>query len=64
MIDIIIRYCGCGQWLPIIIVTGTDRELYRGERVRSFEAAALRAKTAWDEGLSGNIVEFKQEHGL
>jgi hypothetical protein len=64
MIDIVIRDCGYGEWLPIITVTDTGKELYRGDRLRSFEAATLRAKTAWDESTTGNIIEFKQEQGL
>lgn len=68
MIDIIIRDCGNGEWLPLIVATtdmgGFLRELYRGERVRSYEAASLRAKTAWDEATTGNIIEFKEANGL
>jgi len=64
MIDIIIRDCGYGEWLPIIVETATQKELYRGDRVRGREAAWLRAKTVWDEDETGDIIEFKQEHGL
>jgi hypothetical protein len=64
MIDIVIRDCGYGEWLPLIIVTATGKELYRGERIGSAEAAWLRGKTAWDESLTGNIIEFKQKNGL
>jgi hypothetical protein len=63
MIDIIIRDCGYNQYLPIIQVTDTGRELYRGERT-SREAAWVQARTAWTESLTGNIVEFKEEKGL
>lgn len=68
MIDIIIRDCGHGEFLPLIVVTtdlgGYLRELYRGERVNGREAAWLRATTAWDESTTGNIIEFKQEQGI
>ena len=64
MIDIIIRDCGHGEWLPIITETNTGKELYRGERVRSYEAASLRAKTAWDESTTGNINEPQEAKGL
>jgi len=64
MIDIIIRDCGYGEFLPIITVTTSGKELYRGDRVNGREAAWLRAKTAWDESTSGNISEFKQANGL
>jgi hypothetical protein len=64
MIDFIIRDCGYGEFLSIIQVTDSGKELYRGSRVKGREAAFVNAKTAWDEGQSGNIVEFKQEKGL
>ena len=68
MIDIIIRDCGHGEFLPLIVAT-TDlgkflRELYRGDRVNGREAAWLKAKTAWDESTTGNITEFKEANGL
>ena len=63
MINIIIRDCGFGGFLPIIC-DGRGRELYRGERHETREAAWERAKTVWDDGLTGNIVEFKKAHGL
>lgn len=61
MIDIIIRDCGHGEWLPIIKATDSGEELYRGDRLPSYESASLRAKTAWDEDLTGNIIQFKRE---
>ena len=64
MIDIVIRDCGYGEFLPLIVATETKQELYRGDRVRSREAAFTRAKTVWDEAETGNVAEFKQEHGL
>jgi hypothetical protein len=67
MIDIIVRDCGHGEWLPIIRSVdgyGEGTELYRGNRVNGREAAWLMGKTAWDESTTGNIIEFKQEHGL
>ena len=68
MIEFIIRDCGHGEFLPLILQTtdmgGFLRELYRGDRVNGREVAWLRAKTAWDESTTGNIVEFKQEKGL
>jgi hypothetical protein len=64
MIDIVIRDCGYGEWLPLIIVTATRQELYRGDRLSSSDAAWLRGKTAWDESQTGNIIEFKRKNGL
>ena len=64
MIDIILRDCGYGEFLPIITETDSDKELYRGDRVNGRETAWLRAKTAWDESTTGNISEFKQANGL
>ncbi len=69
MIDIIIRDCGHGEWLPIIVVTDakrmwSKRELYRGDRLPSYDAASLAAKTAWYESTTTNIIEFKEERGL
>lgn len=64
MIDFIIRDCGYGEFLPLIVETNTGRELYRGNRLNSAEAALERALTCWHENGTGNIVEFKQEHGL
>ena len=64
MIDFIIRDCGHGEFLPIIVVTETGKELYRGNRMRSAGEALERAETCWHENGTGNIVQFKQEHGL
>ena len=64
MIDIIIRDCGYGEWLPLIIDSMDGLELYRGDRLPSYEAASLRAKTAWDESLTQNIRDFKEDRGL
>jgi hypothetical protein len=64
MIDIIIRDCGYGEWLPIIIVTDTGKELSRGSREPSREEALESAKESWDESLTGNIIEFKKANGL
>lgn len=64
MIDIIVRDCGYGEFLPIIVATDTGKELYRGSRVKSYEAASLRGKTAWEESLTQNIRDFREEKGL
>jgi hypothetical protein len=70
MFDIIIRNCGYGEWLPLIVVSPhcgsvmQGKELYRGERQRSYEAASLRAKTAWEEGTTQNIRDYKEQQGL
>jgi len=64
MIDLIVRDCGYGEFLPLVIVTATGKELYRGDRLPSYEAASLRAKTAWEESTTGNITEFKEANGL
>jgi hypothetical protein len=64
MIDIIIRDAGYGEWLPIIKVTDTGKELYRGAREQSQEEALAAARESWDESLTGNIIEFKRENGL
>jgi hypothetical protein len=64
MVDFIIRDCGYGEFLPIIVVTATGKELYRGDRLKSPEAALAKAKQVWDEGATGNIAEFKQAISL
>ena len=64
MVDIIIRDCGNGEFLPIIVVTDSGKELYRGSREFGREGAFVRAKTAWDESTTGNITEFKETNGL
>ena len=70
MIDIVIRHCGRGEWLPIIHVAPhcgsamVGKELYRGNRMASMDAAFLQAKKVWEEGGTGNIVEFKREQML
>jgi len=61
MIDIIIRDCGYGEWLPIIVETDTGRELYRGSRYPSYDEAASQAKAVWDGDQTGNIIQFKRE---
>ncbi len=62
MIDIIIRDCGHGEFLPLIIVTNTGRELYRGSRVASPELALERAKNVWENGGTGDVVEFRHSN--
>jgi len=64
MIDIIIRDCGHGEFLPIIKVTGTNRELYRGDRMRDANQAFYKARDTWLSDGTGNIAEFKQANGL
>jgi len=64
VIDLVIRDCGYGEWLPLIVETATGRELYRGSRLSSPEAALEKAQSVWDNSETGNIVEFKQQHGL
>jgi hypothetical protein len=70
MIDIIVRDCGYGEFLPIIIVTPNcgsamqGKELYRGSREKSREEAFRAASESWDESLTGNIIEFKKANGL
>jgi hypothetical protein len=64
MIDFVIRYCSYMEWLPIIVETGTGRELYRGDRHRTRQAAFDKAMEVWENDGTGNIVEYKQEHGL
>jgi hypothetical protein len=66
MIDIVLRDCGHGEFLPIINVAATGRELYRGDRVNSPEKALSKAIAAWAERATGNIREFRQrqENGL
>jgi len=64
MIDIIVRDCGHGEWLPIITVTATGKELYRGSRVVSGFLALAKAQKIWEENGTGNIVEFKGANGL
>ena len=72
MIDIVIRHCGHGEWLPLIVVNRADAEssfikgaeLYRGERQRGREAAWNKAIDAWNSCASGNIAQFKSERGI
>ena len=67
MIDIIVRCCGHGEWMPIIRTVdgwGNGTELYRGERHPTHEAAWRKAVEVWDSSGTGNIVEFKRERDL
>ena len=64
MIDFIIRDCGHGEFLPLIVVTSSGKELFRGSRLRSPEAALAKAKQVWDDADTGNVAEFKQAHSL
>ena len=72
MIDIVIRDCGHGEWLPIIVVNryvegsafNKGSELYRGERQRSPQVAFDKAIGAWATGASGNIADFKAEQRI
>ena len=64
MIDIVLRDCGHGEWLPIIQATNTGEELYRGDRKSSPEAALSKAIEVWSEQGTGNIVDFRQANGL
>lgn len=64
MIDFIIRDCGYGEFLPLIVETNTGRELYRGDRLKSYEAAASKAKNIWETNGTGNIKEFRDAAGL
>lgn len=64
MIDIIIRDCGRGEFLPIITATDSGKELYRGSRVASREVAFDWAKMAWDKRMTCNITEFRKENEL
>ena len=61
MIDIIVRDCGRGEWLPLIRVTQSGWELYRGDRQTSHEAAWNKAIGAWESNATQNIVDFKAE---
>ena len=72
MFDIVIRYCGRNEWLPLIKVVGTrvdsafkdGDELFRGERLRSHEAAWNYAVGSWESGRTQHIIEFKKELGI
>jgi hypothetical protein len=64
MIDIVLRDCGHGEWLPIIKATDSGVELYRGERKSSPEAALSKAIAVWEAGGTGNVVKFRQANGL
>jgi hypothetical protein len=64
MIDIIIRDCDHGEWLPIIKATDSGEELYRGRRWTDPDLAFALTKEIWDESRTENIVEFKQRNGL
>jgi len=64
MIDIILRDCGYGEWLPIITETATGKELYRGDRLSSPEAALAKGIQTWADKATGNIAEFRKANGL
>jgi len=64
MIDFIIRDCGHGEWLPIITVTATGKELYRGDRVPSGFLALAKAQAVWENSETGNVVDFKKVNNL
>ena len=64
MIDIIVRDCGYGEFLPIITVTNTGKELYRGDRMTDENQAFYKARSVWLENGTGNITEFKEKNGL
>lgn len=64
MIDYVIRDCGYGEFLPLIVVTATQEELYRGDRLKSFEEAAAKAKSIWETNGTGNVTRFRDQHGL
>ena len=64
MIDFVIRDCGYGEFLSLIVVTDTKEELYRGERLKSFEQAAAKAKSIWETNGTGNVTRFRDQHGL
>jgi len=64
MIDFVIRYCGYGEYLALIKATDSGEELYRGGRHALPEDALEKALAVWEEDQTGNIVDFKQRHGL
>jgi len=64
MIDIILRDCGYGEFLPIITVTATNEELYRGDRMSSPEKALAKAIESWAKRTTGNIIKFRNESEL
>jgi hypothetical protein len=63
MIDIIIRDCGTIGHLPIITVTETQRELYRGSHHQSASDALEKAQQVWDENQTQDIKDFKKQEG-
>jgi hypothetical protein len=64
MIDLIVRDCGYGEWLPLIVVTATGAELFRGSRLPNRDAAYDKAVSTWEESGTGNIIDFKKANGL
>lgn len=63
MIDFVLRLCSDQLYLVLIVETETGRELYRGSRFQSAEAALERALTCWRDNGTGNIYDFKQKTG-
>jgi hypothetical protein len=60
MIDFVVRYCGERDgYLPIIQVAIDGRELYRGNRHPTREAAFAKMMEVWDNSETGNITEYK-----
>lgn len=64
MIDIVIRDCGAVGHLPIIIVTETQEELYRGSHHESASDAFKKAQRVWFENQTQNIIDFKKRSCL
>ena len=63
MIDIIIRDCGTTGHLPIITVTASRRELYRGSHHETASEALKKAQQVWDENQTQDIKDFKERAG-
>ena len=61
MIDIVIRAGASGHWMPLIVVTDTQEELYRGEYKSSAQDALDKALSVWRNRETGNIVDFKEK---
>ena len=70
MIDFIVRDCGRGEFLPMVIVSPhcgsalQGKVLYRGERMKDANQAFFKARDTWLNNGTGDIAAFKKENLL
>ena len=63
MIDIIVRDCGTVGHLPLITITETGIELYRGEHHSKASDAFEKAQRVWHQNQTQDIIDFKKKVG-